>query len=99
MKGKVLQDTDDSQFHANEGKPHAKAVPGSISKGHVYIRLNAALVLLAEPGATVGMKTRLWNIDPKSSVFALLTPSTRVVQRTFIDLQQNPCCRCLTKEL
>lgn len=45
----VLQDSYDSKFHADESKPHANAVPGSISKGQIYIRINAALALLAEP--------------------------------------------------
>ena len=78
MKGEVLQDTDDSQFHADESKPHAKAVPGSVPKGHVCIRINAALVLLAEPGATVGMKMRLWNIKtPRALCLESSHPSIR----------------------
>ena len=80
-----MQDTDDSQFHADEGKPHAKAVPGSIPKGHVYIRINAVLVLLTEPGATVGMKTRLSNIK---------TPRAHSPQS-----ELNPCCGCLSIKL
>ena len=53
MEGEVLQNFSESKFHIHESKPHANAVPGSISKGQIYIRINAALVLLAEPGDTI----------------------------------------------
>ena len=53
LDSEVLQDSDKSNFHVYESKPHANAVPGSNSKGQIYVRINAALVLLAEPGGTV----------------------------------------------
>ena len=58
LDSEVLQDSYDSKFDADESKPHAYAVPGSISKGHVYIWINVALVLLAEPGTTEEMEMR-----------------------------------------
>ena len=53
LEGEVLQNFNESKFHIHESKPHANAVPGSNSKGQIYVRINAALVLLAEPGGTV----------------------------------------------
>ena len=58
MEVEVLQDFSESKFHTHDSKPHANAVPGSISKGHVYIWINVALVLLAEPGTTEEMEMR-----------------------------------------
>ena len=52
MEREVLQNFSENRFHVPESKHHANAVPGSIPQGHVYIRIGAALVLLAEPGDT-----------------------------------------------
>ena len=52
MEGEVLQDADKSNFHVHESKSHANAIPGSITKGQIRVRINVVLVLLAEPGPT-----------------------------------------------
>ena len=50
VERKALQNSDESKFYVHECHPHAKAVPGSIPKGHVYVRVNILLVFLTEPG-------------------------------------------------
>lgn len=52
LEGEVLQDSDQSDFHIQERKPHANAVPGATPKGLVCVGIDSVLVLLAEPGPT-----------------------------------------------
>lgn len=52
LDSEVLQDSDKSNFHVYESKPHANAVPWSTPKGQVHVRIDAVLILLAEPGPT-----------------------------------------------
>lgn len=52
LEGEVLQDSDKSKFHAYESKPHANAVPRSVPKRQVCVRIDAVLILPAEPDPT-----------------------------------------------
>ena len=52
LEGEVLQNSDGSNLHVHQSKPHANAVAGAISEGHVYVRIYAVLVRLTEPGST-----------------------------------------------